>query len=264
MSSENQSRGLPVVYDPVFPRDGVLSSSARPPKASEVTAGRIVNDIVTQGLGVGDKLPAEALMLESYDVSRETLREALRILEVQGLILLKRGPGGGPIVSALNAYYLARTSTMYFHLAGATYNELFETWSILEPPMAAKVARINDAKHKREAFAAAEQAIAASSDDDQLLAAANDFHAVIAQMSGNRVLMLLTQAVNHIVIDQVLETGEMLPEDTLTHSHSEIAEAIIAGWSRRAAQLMTSHIDEVVDFVRERRPERMDDIIVWR
>ncbi|PBC47566.1 FadR/GntR family transcriptional regulator [Rhodococcus sp. ACPA1] len=259
------AQGLPVIYNPGFKRlDGIRSASARPPKASEVAASRIVNDIVSQGLQVNDRLPGEAEMLAAYGVSRETLREALRILEVQGMIAIKRGPGGGPIVTALNAYYLARTATMYFMLAGATYNELFEAWEVLEPPMSAKVARLSDSQMKKEAFEAAEMATEMSSGDEALFTAVNDFHAVIAQLSGNRVLMLLTQAVNHIVVDHILESGELMAESDISHAHAGITEAIIAGWPRRASQLMRDHIEEVVAFVRSRHPERMDDVIQWR
>lgn len=263
MTTQFTTSGLPVIYDPGMNHSGA-PASARPPKASEITATRIVNDIVDQGLQVNDKLPGEAEMLAAYGVSRETLREALRILEVQGLIAIKRGPGGGPIVSALNSYYLARTATMYFMLAGATYNELFEAWAVLEPPMSAKVARISDTQMKKEAFAAAEMSAELSSDRDEFFSAANNFHAVIAQMSGSRVLMLLTQAVNHIVVDHVLASGEMMPSSAISHSHADIAHAIISGWPRRAESLMRDHIEEVRDFVRDRQPERMDDVIQWR
>ena len=57
----------------------------------------IVRDIVSRNRGPGDTLPSEAAMLAHYRVSRASLREALRLLEVQELIRLKPGPGGGPI-----------------------------------------------------------------------------------------------------------------------------------------------------------------------
>src|SRR5687767_1624471 len=57
-------------------------------KASERVALEIVRAIVAQGLRTGDRLPLEAEMVEQYGVSRASLREALRLLEVQGLIRL--------------------------------------------------------------------------------------------------------------------------------------------------------------------------------
>ena len=65
-------------------------------KASERVAQEIVRDIVLRGLQTGDHLPLEAAMVDQYGVSRTSLREALRLLEVQGLISLKPGPAADP------------------------------------------------------------------------------------------------------------------------------------------------------------------------
>jgi GntR family transcriptional repressor for pyruvate dehydrogenase complex len=65
-------------------------------KTSERVAAAIVSEIVSRGLGAGDRSPNEATMLERFQVGRASLREALRILEVHGLISLRSGPGGGP------------------------------------------------------------------------------------------------------------------------------------------------------------------------
>src|SRR6478736_6338216 len=70
---------------PIAPSHGVM----RQLKTSESVA----RDIVEQGLVTGDSLPSEAVMLEEHGVSRESLREALRLLEVQGLLSIRRGPG---------------------------------------------------------------------------------------------------------------------------------------------------------------------------
>ena len=113
----------------------------RPLKTSEGVARDIVDDIVRRGLGEGDGLPSEAAMLEQYDVSRESLREGLRLLEVQGLISIRRGPGGGPIVGSIDPANLGRTSTLYYHLAGATYAELFVAWESAEIAIAELAAR---------------------------------------------------------------------------------------------------------------------------
>src|SRR5687768_6499818 len=77
-------------------------------KTSEVVAMQIVRDIVDRGLVEGDRLPLEAAMVRQYRVSRASLREALRLLEVQGLISLRPGRGGGPAVGAADPQHLAR------------------------------------------------------------------------------------------------------------------------------------------------------------
>ena len=129
------------------------NSALRSLKASEGVARDIVDDIVVRRLREGDGLPSESAMLQHYGVSRETLREGLRLLEVQGLISIRRGPGGGPIVGTIDPASLGRTSTLYFHLAGATYAELFDAWVVCERVIADLAASNPDRAAVREAMA---------------------------------------------------------------------------------------------------------------
>ncbi len=104
-----------------IPAGPVSSEAGRwKPKTAETVARRVVQTIVSGGLTAGDKLPREAEMVEHCGVGRETLREALRLLETQGLITLRRGPGGGPVVASADAVNLGRISTLYYQMTGAT------------------------------------------------------------------------------------------------------------------------------------------------
>lgn len=258
--------GLPIVYrpgDPLNPDDD--GAGGRKPKASEVTAEQIVQEIVTHGYRVGDRMPAESEMLERTGVSRETLREALRILEAQGILTIRRGPGGGPFINSLNASYLARTASLYFNLAGATYRELFETWEFIEPPMTAKVASLPDRPWKLERLTPFLEYDPHAHTRGRVIHDLNDFHAVVADMSSNRVLTLLTQAVDHIVVHQVLQGVDPIERgSSMAHSHHGIARAIIDGHATKARNLMEEHIEEVVGWVNESSPSVLDELIAWR
>ena len=104
---------------------------SRTVKASERVALDIVRDVL-RGLKTGDRLPLEAAMVNEYGVSRSSLREALRLLEVQGLISLKPGPGGGPVVGTVDPAHFARTAALYFHLGAATYADAMRTQVLME------------------------------------------------------------------------------------------------------------------------------------
>ena len=135
----NPRRGMVAVSAPVDGRALAISTGDavfRPLKTAEAFARDLVREIVNEGLRTGDKLPSEAAMLEQFGVSRESLREGLRLLEVQGLISLRRGPGGGPIVGHIDPGSLGRTSTLFYHLAGGTYAELLESWVVTEAILA--------------------------------------------------------------------------------------------------------------------------------
>ena len=71
------------------------SGDIRVPKAAELVADKLRRRIVRGELKEGDKLPAESTLIEALGVSRPTMREAFRILEVESLITVSRGARGG-------------------------------------------------------------------------------------------------------------------------------------------------------------------------
>lgn len=259
--------GLPIIYKPggnLRPIKDAAAARVAAPKASETVAAAIIKDIVEAPMKIGDRLPAEPEMLEQYGVSRESLREGLRLLEVQGLISIRRGPGGGPYVAPVNARYLARTASLYFKMSGATYHELFETWLDLEPMLAAKVARIPDRARKRAAFGPfLHDDSHALAHDEAAFDELNDFHSVVAELSGNRVATLITQAVTHIVVDHVVENVDPFDIPHLDDDHGLIAVALIEGRPRKAFDLMAEHISGVVDYYRQHLPDSLGEPIEW-
>ena len=87
-------------------------------------------------------------MLETYETGRGTLREALRLLEFQGVIALKPGPGGGPILLTPAPSHLASTLQLLMQLNQATYRSIVEVRTAMEP-MTSQLAAA--AHHRRSA-----------------------------------------------------------------------------------------------------------------
>lgn len=261
------SRGLPIVFSLVLPGvDGLhVAAPRRAAKISEVVAADVVRDVVARGLVVGNHLPSESAMLEQYGVGRESLREALRLLEVQGLITIKRGPGGGPVVAGVDPSYLARNSALYFHLSGATYDEVMVTWQVLEPAVAAQVARHPDRAEVRRVMATHLEALAPGVDAQRFLTGTTGFHTSLAQLSGSRVLVLLLRAISHIVVEHVLGALHPLDErDTIELDHAAIARAICDGRASKSQRLMVEHIEHIRESCQRRCPERMQELVEWR
>lgn len=261
--------GLPIRFSLLTPDDRALvdpltaSLESRPLKTSEVVAQRIVADIVRRRLNIGDRLPPESEMLADYDVSRESLREGLRLLETQGFLVIRRGPGGGPIVAGVDPRNLARVSTLYYHLAGANYEELFDAWLTLEPVVARQVAETVDAEVKRAAL----EPFFPHDDSERVrfMSTSNGFHAVLANLSGNRVLTLMLQAISHIVNEHILRDLDPLAErDEISHDHAQIGRAVIAGHGAKAQRLVAEHISHIVDYYRTHYPEAVDELVAWR
>jgi DNA-binding FadR family transcriptional regulator len=241
-------------------------SSPRPikrgAKVAEALAQEIVHEIVSRKLPPGTLLSSEAQMLEDYGVGRGSLREALRILEVHGLITMKPGRNGGPMVIEVGTRDYGRMSTLFFHLGGMTFQQLMEARLVLEPLMA----RLAAERHAQELVGQLEDPHTVGVEDDSVyFAATNDFHRTVASMSGNPVLNLMSMSLEDIFRDQV--SGILSPKDQREHVlevHAGIAEAIAEGRVDEAESLMHDHMQEYADWVRARHPHLLDAVIDWR
>jgi DNA-binding FadR family transcriptional regulator len=233
----------------------------RQPKAAERVARDIVHDIVARGLRTGDHLPLEAQMVDEYCASRASVREALRLLEVQGLLHLKPGPGGGPVVGQVDPANLARTTSLYFHLGGATYDAALRTQLLLEPVCADAAAR----HPLRHATMERYLTPASSRSDDDYRAHAEGFHAAIYRLAGNPIIALLTQAITRIVSEQLAATMDPVElRASVVHEHAALAKAIAGGRSDVAARFMVDHLRAQHEHFRRHAPDKIDDLIEWR
>lgn len=254
---------------PAFLAIGSSDALMRRLKTSEIVARDVVRYIIANGLKPGDVLPAEAAMLTQYGVSRESLREGLRLLEVQGLISIRRGPGGGPVVGIVDPANLGRISTLYYEVAGATYEELFEAWVFAECELAARAAR-HPERHVRAAVMAPYLDNRDDADQepeplDEFLAKHTGFHARTASLARNRVLELSLQTMGQIVTHHIaVQHDTRVIRDRIETDHRNLARAITAGHSQQARSLMEQHVEAIARFHREANGSRMDDYIEWQ
>jgi DNA-binding FadR family transcriptional regulator len=212
-------------------------------KRSELVALQIVEDIVARGMVAGDKLPLEAQMLIEYRVSRSSLREALRLLDVQGLITIRPGPGGGTEVGRIDPANLSGTLNLYLLMGRATLGDLLDAWLMVEPLLAQLAAKSKDrGKVERMLRGFATDA----TDAERELAAGLAFHDAVAELGQNQLLSLLLGAVGFLVTEQVRigAPGFTLSAATI-HAHREIAQAILGGDEARAYASMRDHLHEV-------------------
>lgn len=240
-------------------------SLLRPLKAAEVVARSIVRDIQRLNLGPGSGLPSEAAMLEQYGVSRESLREGLRLLEVHGMITIRRGPGGGPIVGSVDSAHLGRVSALFYNLDGATYDELFQSWVWAEGELAERAARNPDAALRASRM---QPFIAVHGHEQdglgEYLQEHAGFHHAVAQLTGNRVLALSLETYGQIVAHHVAVRDDPRNlRDVLIDDHLHIAQSVAAGHPRRSRELMEGHLRGVVEYCRERMGTSLDAAVEW-
>ena len=235
----------------------------RSEKVSESVAREIIRN--SAGLPPGSTLPPESAMLEHYGVSRGSLREALRILEVQGLIVIKPGPGGGPILRGPESATLGKTQTLFFHLLGAQYRDLVNARRQIEPMLVGLAAQRQD----REALEPLRAFLAPTSpsswSDPEYLRIASNFHTTVTGLSGNPILTTLCHSLHDIALFRLRDAG-FSDTDRLgvLRDHAKIAKAVLDGNAKKAETLMREHMVEFTDQLLLHHAGLVDEIIDWQ
>jgi len=228
------------------PAVGRTRDTHRTFKVAEVVALEIVRDIVAQNLERGDPLTSEIEMQANYQVSRSSLREAMRLLEVQGLIMIRPGPGASTTVGHAHPSNLARTVMLYLHLDGATYWHLLEAW-IETAPLLAKCAALNPDRARVRTLLEPFLLRPGLGGQDILASAGVAFHDTVALLAGNPVLRLLLNAIDQIVTEYSVDVMQRhVLSSELASEHHTLAEAIMVGDGDLAAALMQRHIQNVI------------------
>ncbi|WP_101829564.1 FadR/GntR family transcriptional regulator [Frankia canadensis] len=241
------------------------SPLSRSVKTSERIAAALVEEVIRKGLGPGDRLPNEAAMVEQFGVGRGSLREALRILEIHGLISLKSGPGGGPTVLAVDPCNVGRTFSLYLSLRRATIQELIETRIFLEPMVARMAAENPDPQARLQLEHALQIEASTPTGDMRYIDAANEFHYVISSMTGNNVLNLVATALKELYTTKVVSGGiaRNTTSESIRDEHRLIGQAILDGNADQAERLMREHMQKYLGHMHEREPSFTCSPITW-
>ena len=243
------------------------ASVLRPLKAAEGVAREIVRSIRSEGLMPGDILPSEAEMLQRYGVSRESLREGLRLLEVQGMITIRRGPGGGPRVGTVDPANLGRMQALFYDLAGASYEELFEAWLFAESHLARRAAANREAGAREaamEPYLSGEVDEGEHADLEVFLTGHEGFHGAVAGLSGNRVFQLTFRSYGLVVAHHFATVGDVRSlHHELVDDHLKIARAVVDGNADLSATLMRDHLAAVIDVTRAQIGRTLVGPVEW-
>jgi DNA-binding FadR family transcriptional regulator len=229
-----------------------------------LVAQRIVRDIGRAGLRPGDLLPPERAMLQTYGTGRGTLREALRLLEFQGVIALKPGPGGGPVLMNPAASHLASTLQLLMQLNHAPYRTLVEARSALEPVLSRLAAQRIGTEALAELAEGVARMRAHMDDRDSFHDSNKRFHDVIAWSSGNVLFAYIVDAVLGILDGTVIGIDD--PGDrraAVLQAHEEIYAAISRHDADGAEERMREHIESYARHAERKFPEILTQTVTW-
>jgi GntR family transcriptional regulator, transcriptional repressor for pyruvate dehydrogenase complex len=170
--------------------------------ASESVAEQIRAQIATGALKPGDMLPSETALLEIYSVARPTMREALRILESDGLVSILRGINGGAQVREPDLATLARRAGLHLQLRGTHLEALTEAQRLIQPGAVALAAVRRDPADLARLRSCVDS-IAECDDLERYGDLAADFLRLLIEASGNQILSLFSGLIDQLLHDEL-------------------------------------------------------------
>ncbi|GAB7007507.1 FadR/GntR family transcriptional regulator [Nocardioides sp. AN3] len=228
--------------------DEMPRPAGRPLKQSEIIARALTAQIVSERLPEGTRLPNEREMLESFQIGRSTLREALRLLESRGVLTIRSGRDGGPIVRSPKASDLGEALTLLLQFEKVSFSEVFYARQVLEP-LVARLAAQQVSLDTLAALDASNARMATNIQDREVFREETiNFHSLIASSAECPVLELLVGALESVAGG--LAYGAVPANFTdqqrarALAAHEEIAESLRTGSPEDAEVAMATHLLE--------------------
>lgn len=221
-------------------------------KAAELVADQIRRAIIRGDLKDGDSLPAEAHLIAEYQVSRPTIREAIRILESEGLIAVSRGARGGARISSPTFDLVARSAGIALQSKGATIGDIYEARTIIEPPAARLVAERGGKEAAAVLRAQLDKELALV--DDRMAAAREiaEFHRILMDLCGNVTLTMMAHSLQNLVERHLALAQRREPSGDVEalsrrlrfgfRSHAKLIEHVEQGDGAAAEQHWLNHM----------------------
>lgn len=210
--------------------------------------------IVSGKLAEGESLGLENELVDRFRVSRPSLREALRILETEGLITVVRGWRGGIVVHHPTERLMARAASAVLHSRQVSIEDVFEARSLLEPLAARTIAamprRLGPVGELMALIGAAEEAVG---DAMAYAEASAAFHQRLVSLAGNQTLTLLTEMLNELATqvstDRARRASDIADSESTQQvgikAHRRLLQLLEAGDVGAVEEHWRSHMEAV-------------------
>jgi len=230
-----------------------LTEKAPPAKAKrafEAIVERIEQAIVSGDLKTGDRLPGERELVTQFDVSRSSVREAMRVLESSGLVAARPGDPRGAVILAPTAAPLRKMMTRLTQSSSTSLADLLIYRMTLESAansLAASRRTGDDLLQLEKAMARMRQALRLG--QQEFGQADLDFHDIVARASGNTMIQVsgeaVRQSIEELITSSIRDSGDdrQLMMRTIAH-HGDVFDAIREQDAHRAEHLARSSLFE--------------------
>lgn len=221
-------------------------------KLSDLAAEEIKHWVMASKMQAGDRLLPERELMERLGISKGTMREALKSLEVQGVIKITAGAGGGASVTSVSYEKTAELLSNYFFFEKINAPEIYQLRCIVEPQMAVSVVGLLTEEH----FQRLERSIAycchEPEDADGRRAQRIEelaFHDVLAELCPNSLLSFVCRFINRLLTDLVVyKKMYQIKEKKIAlvnhDAHSKLLEAYRREDAEAVGILMQEHMEE--------------------
>ena len=222
------------------------------PKASAVLADRLRELILSKGAPEGTSLPTERELMVQSGLSRASVREALRVLETEGLILTKSGRNGGSMVRRPGHEGVSRSLDLFVRSHDVRFEAVLEVREAIEPA-AARLAALHRTDADLDAIRAAQHRLEAAAENIAQFVRANlDWHLAVVTASQNELLVAfftaMTQPIHAATEYSSLNTSEV--RQKVVRVHEQVMEAIIARDADAAFRRMLRHVSAYAGLAR--------------
>jgi GntR family transcriptional regulator, transcriptional repressor for pyruvate dehydrogenase complex len=214
------------------------------PKASDVLAAKLRELILSSELAEGTPLPTERELVAQSGLSRTSVREALRVLETEGLVLTKAGRNGGSQVRRPGRESISRSFELFVRSHGVRFEALLEAREAIEPA-AARLAAIHRTDDDLAEMTRIHQAFEAISADAEAHVRLNlEWHRAVVKASRNELMIAffnaIADSVNSVAESHSLFSPEVHRE--VARVHSRVLAAIAARDPDAAFRRMQGHL----------------------
>lgn len=231
--------------DAVRPETVALSGAQGPDKLAEVVARKLLTRVVALGWPTGQVLGSETDLMDEFGISRAVFRESVRLLEHHGVGRMRRGPGGGLVVTAPNVGSVAESASIYLAYRNLRIEHLMDMRRALEIRTLRMATERADAAGlaRLRAICERETHVEFAPETDEV------FHVALADLSGNPVLALFTNVLTVLTSLHANRSRALDPEAQeamridVQHAHHRIVDAMEEVNLGTAERRLRVHLD---------------------
>lgn len=225
-------------------------------RASESVAALMRREILSGAIPAGAMFPPEAQLAAVYQVSRPTIREALRYLESDQLITIRRGKQGGAEIRPPSTAALAQYAGLLLQYRRARLSDVFAAKALIEPPSAAAVARRRDPEAVRQLRELIDEEDRNGDDDERSRQLGERFHELLVELAGNKTMRIYAAMINGLIAAHSLRYGGTSPETRvrLMAGHRRLTDLIEAGAALEAASFWREYLMRLAELLMSGAP----------